>query len=289
MAILYGTTGDGTTLPVLVDQFGNLLAKGIQGEPGEPGQPGTPGEPGGEGPPGPPGTPGEGVPLPYGEEGSYLQIVDGVPAWEIEPDPGPGPAPVNIQWTNISTTGNPVGQAGEPIVEPDPLSYFMSLDSWQKRDNFELAGSEQPVEAQADVSKRFKFDMQDALGKVILFWFTCQYTPSSSTPSPWRNFWNPYDGDKRLVDVEGPEVTTGSAGVQQNAGWKISFSIDAYSAIFDLGWKIDASGVTVENVRFRGFQMVDAGVVALQRQMAFERQIKALSEVVMSSDQLSQS
>lgn len=43
MAILYGTTGDGTTLPVLVDQFGNLLAKGIEGEPGTPGEPGPPG------------------------------------------------------------------------------------------------------------------------------------------------------------------------------------------------------------------------------------------------------
>jgi hypothetical protein len=40
MAILYGTTGDGTTLPVLVDQFGNLLAKGIDGPEGPPGPPG---------------------------------------------------------------------------------------------------------------------------------------------------------------------------------------------------------------------------------------------------------
>ena len=40
MAILFGTTGDGTTLPVLVDQFGNLLAKGIPGDEGPPGPPG---------------------------------------------------------------------------------------------------------------------------------------------------------------------------------------------------------------------------------------------------------
>ena len=46
MAILYGTTSNGTTLPVLVDQFGNLLAKGIDGEPGTPGLPGPPGPPG---------------------------------------------------------------------------------------------------------------------------------------------------------------------------------------------------------------------------------------------------
>ena len=43
MAILYGTTGEGETLPVLVDQFGNLLAKGIEGQPGTPGEPGPPG------------------------------------------------------------------------------------------------------------------------------------------------------------------------------------------------------------------------------------------------------
>ena len=40
MAILYGTTDNGTTLPVLVDQFGNLLAKGIDGAEGPPGPPG---------------------------------------------------------------------------------------------------------------------------------------------------------------------------------------------------------------------------------------------------------
>jgi hypothetical protein len=40
MAILFGTTSSGNTLPVLVDQFGNLLAKGIPGDEGPPGPPG---------------------------------------------------------------------------------------------------------------------------------------------------------------------------------------------------------------------------------------------------------
>jgi hypothetical protein len=66
MAILYGTQSNGETLPVLVDQFGNLLAKGIEGQPGEPG------------PPGPPGV-GE-LPLdPY--EGALLGWQDGQLAW----------------------------------------------------------------------------------------------------------------------------------------------------------------------------------------------------------------
>jgi len=81
MAILYGTTGDGTTLPVLVDQFGNLLAKGIDGEQGPPGQPGEQGPPGA----------GQ---LPAGEDGQYLQLVNGSPAW-VDLDVGP-----TLRWSD---------------------------------------------------------------------------------------------------------------------------------------------------------------------------------------------
>jgi len=108
MAILYGTQSNGETLPVLVDQFGNLLAKGIDGAPGEPGSPGTPGEPGGIGPPGPKGDPGEGVPLPYGPDGAYLQIVNGVPAWTDDPGPGPGPEPIGSAWINPQDSSQPI-------------------------------------------------------------------------------------------------------------------------------------------------------------------------------------
>ena len=52
MAILYGTQSNGETLPVLVDQFGNLLAKGIDGTPGAPGPPGQEGPQGPQGPQG---------------------------------------------------------------------------------------------------------------------------------------------------------------------------------------------------------------------------------------------
>ena len=71
MAILYGTTGDGTTLPVLVDQFGNLLAKGIDGP---------------VGPPGPPGV-GQLPPDPY--EGAILGWENGELAWVSTPVPLP--------------------------------------------------------------------------------------------------------------------------------------------------------------------------------------------------------
>ncbi len=131
MAILYGTQSNGETLPVLVDQFGNLLAKGIEGQPGQPGQPGTPGEPGGEGPPGPPGTPGEGVPLPYGPDGAYLQIVDGVPAWTDDPGPGPGPTPEpNIVCTTLLNNRVITNAQDDVISPPDPYTYVLSQSTW---------------------------------------------------------------------------------------------------------------------------------------------------------------
>lgn len=73
MAILFGTTGDGTTLPVLVDQFGNLLAKGITGD---------------EGPPGPPGPPGGDFALPPNPvDGDVLGWENGALVWVSEPVP----------------------------------------------------------------------------------------------------------------------------------------------------------------------------------------------------------
>ncbi len=88
MAILYGTQSNGETLPVLVDQFGNLLAKGIDGAPGTPGTPGTPG------PPGPPGADGGSFPLPPDPyEGALLGWLNDELAWIGTP---PVPIPEGI-------------------------------------------------------------------------------------------------------------------------------------------------------------------------------------------------
>ena len=43
MAILYGTTADGESLPVQVNEFGQLVAKGLQGEKGDQGDVGPEG------------------------------------------------------------------------------------------------------------------------------------------------------------------------------------------------------------------------------------------------------
>ena len=93
MAILYGTTSDGDSLPVEVNEFGQLVAQGLQGQEGPPGPPGV-----GQLPP----DPFEGailgwkdntlawlggsVPLPEGTYGPILEYEDGVLTLETPVD-----------------------------------------------------------------------------------------------------------------------------------------------------------------------------------------------------------
>ena len=56
MAILFGTTSDGQTLPVQVNATGQLVAQGMEGAQGPEGPPGPEGKPG---PPGADGQPGD--------------------------------------------------------------------------------------------------------------------------------------------------------------------------------------------------------------------------------------
>jgi hypothetical protein len=76
MAILYGTTADGESLPVQVNEFGQLVAQGLEGAQGPQGEQGLQGEPG-----------------PAGEPGTVIRSIQHVQA---SIDSGLGTALVNI-------------------------------------------------------------------------------------------------------------------------------------------------------------------------------------------------
>ena len=81
--ILLGTQQNGETLPVQVNEYGQLVAQGLEGGIGPEGP---------EGPPGPPGPQGDGVPDYIGvEDGYILMIVAGQPTWVPAQDPSTGP------------------------------------------------------------------------------------------------------------------------------------------------------------------------------------------------------
>ncbi len=106
MAILFGTTGDGTTLPVLVDQFGNLLAKGIPGD---------------EGPPGPPG--GDFALPPDPVDGDVLGWENGQLVWVSEPLPPPASI-----FTPVIYSGNGGTQSITGVGFSPSLVWIKSMD-----------------------------------------------------------------------------------------------------------------------------------------------------------------
>ena len=78
--VLLGTQSNGETLPVQVNEFGQLVAEGL---------------PGPDGPPGPPGPPGEIDLPPDPQDGQLLGWEDGQLAW-VDPSPGGGPFEVDF-------------------------------------------------------------------------------------------------------------------------------------------------------------------------------------------------
>ena len=102
MAILYGTTSTGDTLPVQVDQAGRLVAEGLEGAPGPEGP---------EGPPGPTGPPIDLPPDPY--EGALLGWLNGELAW-VSGDPIPVPQEVFGPITNYEMSGLITVDSGIP-------------------------------------------------------------------------------------------------------------------------------------------------------------------------------
>lgn len=172
--ILLGTQSNGETLPVQVDATGRLVAEGLQGQPGEPGSPGEPGEPGPPGQPGqpgetgPPGKDGEGVPLPYGEEGTYLGIVDGVPKWNKLDISVVNPGP--YLYTDPSLPpGNGAGPAiwlaeGEKYEGMEQWDdYLRTLPCWDDPGSTEYQG----VGTYYTEPFRLRFELENKLGDIL--------------------------------------------------------------------------------------------------------------------------
>ena len=143
--VLLGTQSNGETLPVQVDDTGRLVAEGLTGQPGEQGEKGEKGDKGDPGDPGAPGAPGAdgndgadgaGVPTPYGEEGSFLWIKDGAPAWTTEEDPDPGPSPDDqVIFQPDPDAENPAIAVSEFGTEMDWITdnnaHMRSLPTWE--------------------------------------------------------------------------------------------------------------------------------------------------------------
>lgn len=275
MAILYGTQSNGETLPVLVDQYGNLIAKGIEGPQGESGEDGAPGLPGGQGPPGDKGDPGEGVPLPYGEEGSFLTIKDGVPAWTSGEDPTPTPEPDGVIWTNVLESGNLVNEYGQSVQPPYPWNWVSTLPSWGEFDNYDVKGSAPPLRTEAYDATPMHFEFENMFGKVLTMHLGVTYDISVPFVGTWTNKFEFSDTDIKQIAIDGPTSTNAQQGVTFRERWLISYIFNRNVSSAD--WILDqeAAYTQIQHVHFRGWIVEDPGMFALRRQLELEKRLKS--------------
>lgn len=185
--ILFGTQSNGETLPVQVDATGRLVAEGLQGEPGQPGEPGAPGQPG------EPGPPGEGVPYPLGEEGSWLAIKDGAPAWVTD---GPGPTPPVQEVTAIDRRDDlPTGvdfygcysEQGQLVVPPDPWdTYLRSLSTFNSPAGQDTGlGGQSPSDN--NLTLPISLNLSESFGKVLELDICSKMTCPAENLGNWRS------------------------------------------------------------------------------------------------------
>jgi hypothetical protein len=278
-------------IPNDVEIKGDLTVTGlINGSDGvgEPGPPGPPGDPGVEGPPGEKGDPGEGIPIPYGEEGTVLGISSGQPAW-INSTPGPAPPDYSVTWVNIQQTSFCVDQTGASITPSNELTYLSGLDSWLNRSNFELAGSKRLVSTNEEPNQTpLRFDFDKAYGKVVHLYFTAIYRMGDAGPYPWNNRWNWNNDNFVLIGTEGPAMTDPVVGQDLNAGWRISWLINREVATADFDFMVYAAYSELVAYRFRGMELEDAGAFAVKQQYEMQKNLKRLSILNMGIDHLSQ-
>lgn len=85
MVVWQGITAGGTAVPVQVNESGEVVARGLDGQPGEPGPPGPPGEPGKPGDPGIAGGVQPGDDVVFGEGGFTGDVTLGLDKGDGDP------------------------------------------------------------------------------------------------------------------------------------------------------------------------------------------------------------
>jgi len=252
------------------------LINGSDGK-GEQGPQGPQGEPGGEGPPGPQGDPGEGVPLPYGAEGSSLIIADGVPAWSE-----PAPPPASFTWTNAESI-LAVDADLQVVTPPNKQAWAISKTSWGSTTNEDQDGLvvhwySKDYTPPTVTSKVIEFDCESSFGKVITL-YAISYLRLRFDGSFYNNsYWEPLDTDQ-VVSI-GRTKNGCAGGASANAscwgGFAESFLFNREIAAPKFRF-IDQQG-TVRDYRsyFRGYEIDDAGTFACRRQAEIAENLRQL-------------
>jgi len=276
------------TVTGLINGSDGVGQQGPPGEDGKDGQDGKDGEPGGEGPQGPQGDPGEGVPLPYGPDGAYLQIVDGAPAWTDDPGPGPSPTPTPaIVCTNLWQKYTLMNAEEQPIDPPDKTAVYEANPTFNTSKSASKEGAQLNMGTQ-NISNfpADQFALSDSYGKVLTV--------------SWHIFTSVSDRE----DKSGPAVTVNTEFAQlisntwtdfslyntrENQTWgTCSWLLNRELETIDITLAWSLQDVTGQKLYLRYYSLEDPGTFAFRRQLQLEQQVNALRGVIMDIDKQSQ-
>ena len=228
------------------------------------------GEPGPPGPQGPEGDPGVGVPLPYGEEGTYLRIKDGIPTWGAGDAPTPPEPSGPVIWTNINSSGRLMDSSGNIITPEDPYTFVTGLDSWEDKNNFDTAGSSpfpitDPTNSSGNFQPAMNFEFEDMYGKVLTLFFNISYVNSREAQQRITTECS-FDSDQiTQVAIDGPVYMENKSAGKAYAAWSVSYLFSREVAKASHSHHFYNSEMTNEIFHFRGWEVDDAGFFAMKQ------------------------
>jgi hypothetical protein len=270
MVVLLGTTSTGETLPVLVDQFGNLLAKGIDGTAGENGEKGDKGEQGEKG------DPGEGVPTPYGDNYQVLTIIDGAPAWADSTGGAPREA---LTMKNWQSAGQCVDWS--TIYTPeDPYEWLKEQESWCNTAYVDFLGYAVTGNPSPFVPQPMEWEFIDVFGKVLTMFYSWKAYRESGNAG-WSSpaittTWS--DSNISLVNAVHTPASqearkfTWMRGTSQLA---FIFNRDVTAATLSHTFTCGAFDKNL-GLAWCGWQLEDAGNYAINKQIKVENELKRM-------------
>lgn len=291
--ILLGTQSNGETLPVQVDATGRLVAEGLQGPPGDQGP---------EGPPGLPQLPAgsfegavlgwvngelawlqkEGLPLPLGEEGQIVQIVDEEPIWVTNANvlPPPPPAVTVVQGTN-----SPDGLYGMFSSESVLQGPEVEWDKYARKQSFwetTEGGGQIGVSKGQTYEFTQKFNVEGDFGKLLILRGTAQFWHSNNGDSQWslqctRD--NSYLGN---VITQLSMRPVGNAMFEWDYEFQFLINRESVGDVnFTIKFVGNGSNMNDQTyINIQQWKTVDAGYKALTNQLELKKQVAELREAL---------
>ena len=213
---------------------------------------------------------GQGLPLPYGEDGSYLILKDGEPAWTDVPDPDPDPVGDGVTWNNINEY-KLYNENNQEIVPPDILATAQSQACWLNTDYEQRFGLGRQATDILETGINLSFE--NMYGKILrLYW-----NPLSDITVdgfPMTITYTVYVDQENIVPITSiPGGTTPNIESEYWGSIQADFLFNREVPSATFSYKMEATFSRMREAWFRGWEIIDPGTYAFEQQQKMKGEI----------------